>query len=127
MKLSEAIMLGSLSVPQGSGNESLFSDNSRCALGAARLAMGLTGKGEVNAYRELTDLWPWIGNDEECPRCHREGTARAIIWHLNDVHSWPRERIASWVASIEPATPEPTEGRDPEQTHQELCVVEEKV
>jgi uncharacterized C2H2 Zn-finger protein len=49
--------------------------------------------------------WPWLTRRDAfgCPGCH--GIWRlvsSIILHLNDYHQWTRERIAEWVAKIEP-------------------------
>jgi len=99
MKLSECIRLGSMLGSQYFG--SWFGhDNSSCALGAASLAIGCADGGEVSRRWE----WGWDESVElHCPEC---GQARrlyaAIIAHLNDKHRWSRERIADWVATIEP-------------------------
>jgi hypothetical protein len=46
-----------------------------------------------------------------CPACdathftrrHYDKPFVMLITHLNDVHQWTRERIADWVATVEPA------------------------
>src|SRR5690349_2993517 len=111
MKLSGAIILGSVLSKQGFGAMSVFSAD-RCAWGAARQALGM----------KSTDKWPmeWDWTDckmTHCPACGEYSRVAFIISdHLNDDHRWSRERIASWVASIEPSTPVQVEGRAPEQT-----------
>ena len=134
MKLSEAIMLGVGLIPEPNGN-----DVSACAIGMALMASGAhrpetrDDAGIGKAYRAFSRKWPWvIYASYTCPRCPRIMHASQIIWHPFDTHvmidkNMTIEQLADWVASIEPATPEPTLGRDPEHTHQELCIVKEKV
>jgi hypothetical protein len=107
MKLSEAIRLGAMVTEQGF----IDIDIAACALRAALYSIGAHETGN-NAYARITREWPWtMGRDLVCPdqgadcrlgfvlsRSHRD-----TIWHLNDAHRWPRERIADWVATIEPA------------------------
>lgn len=106
MKLSEAIRLGAMLKPQGFGNEALFG-KSTCALGAAADAVNLPE--ELERYETLCTPFPIVGDHvEACPA----GAGCAAIWcgvtvlhmayHLNDIHKWTRERIADWVATIEP-------------------------
>lgn len=97
MKLSEAIRLGSLLKPQGFGVHSGFLyASATCAFGAAECALGR----RVIAYK----VWPWLLKERPCPECGEEmpETTFVISNHLNDIHKWPRERIADWVATIEP-------------------------
>jgi hypothetical protein len=113
MKLSEAIMLGSLTTrPMKS---LLIAGDAACALGAAAVAIGRP------SYIGVEHAFPWIdgGDRFDCPACGPRGidlrsSAEVIIVHLNDCHDWTRERIADWVASIEPAEAVSTqsEGRE---------------
>lgn len=99
MLLSEAIMLGSMATEQCFGGME-DEDGRRCALGAAALAIG----GNIM----MLDEFPWLGQAEVCPVCHESNHASYIIaQHLNDAHRWTRERIADWVATVEPRD-EPT-------------------
>lgn len=100
IRLSEAIRLGAMLKPQGFGNSSysLLSANS-CAMGAAAQAV----------WQSLFDPFRWIYGDDihSCPDCGggchlHPRCAAGIIWRLNDIHKWSRERIADWVATIEP-------------------------
>lgn len=97
MKFSEAIFLGAKLSPQGFG-ELLGRDGSRCAFGAALQAVG------ANSSDSLRVLWPWRQERREpCPECGDVDAVNFIIsTHLNDSHRWTRERIAYWVASVEP-------------------------
>lgn len=95
MKLSEAIRLGSMLRPQAFGG--LFVANGSCALGAAEEAAG--GRWMLLWLDHPSMFAP-------CPDCQRQikglGMDMPTIAHLNDSHSWTRERIADWVATIEP-------------------------
>lgn len=97
MKLSEAIRLGSMLRPQAFG--AMYENNGSCAYGAAYEAIGarFTSKPAI-------DIWPWLANTLTCPCCgiSEQYGASVISDHLNDDHKWPRERIADWVATIEP-------------------------
>lgn len=105
MTLSEAIRLGATVAPQGFGPDSCEVTNpGMCAFGAAKIAMGFSGHGHFEVNRR----WPWlITGNWQCPVTGHSDTAGMIIWKLNDLHRWTRERIAAWVATIEP--PEPAE------------------
>lgn len=99
MKLSEAIRLGAMIRPQGSGV--YFSLGRSCALGAAFEACGATAYDEGFATSgdylfSILRMWA------PCPACvydhHRLGF---VVTHLNDHHGWTREQIADWVETIE--------------------------
>lgn len=96
MKLSEAILLGSTLRPQCRGE--LFRNGGSCAFGAAAEALG---QQDIDSRA----LWPWLDLPLTCPVCgETEGIGAAIVSsHLNDSHFWTRERIAEWVATVEPA------------------------
>lgn len=101
MRLSEAIYLGSKLHKQAFrayynvNNKSEVT--STCAFGAAMVAVG-----ELCHVGHATVLWPWINNRVKCPHCGGERAAKNIIMELNDSHRWSRERIADWVATVEP-------------------------
>lgn len=110
MRLSEAILLGSTLSKQGFGPEALYQEE-RCAIGAALQALNVQvhhgstcfGYAAIHKeYPELKDLRP------SCPAGHcnialdHGSNAISVIWHLNDIHEWSRERIAEWVSTIEP-------------------------
>jgi len=101
MKLSEAILLGSVGSKQGFGASSLHSYSQRkCALGAAILAVGID-----DTFYALVAVWPWLNNKMICPDCNDTHITiiKDVIWHLNDDHRWTRPQIAAWVATIEPS------------------------
>ena len=103
IKLSEAIRLGSMLKPQGFGDKSANPEQeATCALGASLSAIGASVR-DVTKYDFLRQRWPFLCERKQCPAC---GFNRAALWiisdHLNDRHKWTRERIADWVATIEP-------------------------
>lgn len=108
MRLSEAIFLGSKLIPQAFGQLYDWAwDNvtmkvhkhSSCALGSAMDACG-----EERLFG-IEERYPWAyeAAPTPCPACSNVGSfAVGMIPHLNDTHRWSREKIADWVASIEP-------------------------
>jgi hypothetical protein len=122
MKLSAAILLGSTISPQAFG-EFQDKNGSRCSLGAALAAVGKTSEIEMG-FRTAVESWAWIERDGEfhCPDCH--GVARwvlSIIVHLNDVHGRTRERIAEWVATVEP---QDIQGEQTDEVQARIAVLE---
>jgi hypothetical protein len=107
MRLSEAIMLGSTIHPQGFGKFRQVgpSGMATCAWGAAHDAVG-----NHYGYDDDPENWDWVHNPTrvQCPDCGVTRRVQAnVIVHLNDDHRWTRERIAEWVATVEPKEPEP--------------------
>lgn len=108
MKLSEAILLGSMLRPQAFGH--MTDGVGTCAWGAAEEAMGTplndlrNSRGKIGALRPQ---WNWTADEQDqCPVCGlTRDVANIISEHLNDTHRWTRERIAEWVAAIEPQEP----------------------
>lgn len=98
MKLSEAIQLGALLGPQGFVFGPRGYVPGDCALAAAGRAIGQSCMRQDPAHA----IWPWLAQHVECPVCRKVSGAHYAVWHLNDDHLWTRERIAEWVASIEP-------------------------
>lgn len=118
MKLSEAIRLNGIVMPQGYGVASFWSDEAPCALGGARISAGLVRPDHDDnrdSYDFLRDAFPILNKilphvcaaDESCWVISSDGdgltTVLRMVYHLNDCHRWSRERIAEWVADIEPA------------------------
>lgn len=117
MRLSEAILLGSVGSEQGFGPMSICSDyeRGRCALGSALLAMGIRTLqmeqfGSNSGIGLIKKMWTWttlkIRVPEELatkPNCvlSKEEAIVAVIWALNDVAKWTRPQIAAWVAEQE--------------------------
>lgn len=98
MRLSEAIMLGSTLSAQAFGCASR--GDARCALSAACDALGKTYLDADGGFV----FWPWLDRMTTCPECARVRTIGEVVAScLNDKHQWSRERIAEWVASVEPA------------------------
>lgn len=97
MRLSEAIRLGSMMRPQGFGY--FLKDGRTCAFGAAYEAIGV----EFNQMGALNPVFDWAHEVETCcPECEMPEYAAIIVTHLNDFHRWTRERIADFVATVEP-------------------------
>ena len=102
-KLSEAIRLGAMVIPQTCCYKG-------CALGAAVYAIGRnhhhSKKDEYKSVgQEADEAWPFITTlIVKHPQKQFTAPLRAIIGELNgfaELH-WTRERIAAWVATVEP-------------------------
>src|SRR5690349_2366375 len=103
MKLSDAILLGSVNNKQAFGF--FYLEGATCAMGAA-----LDAVGKLNRFRQdknftnEREVWPWAHNTRaDCPVCKLNNKVREIVAHLNNTHGWTRPQIAAWVATIEPA------------------------
>lgn len=100
MKLSDAILLGAMSKPQGEGSRSSYSSaRATCALGAAAFASGI----DCGMSYEFRARFPILSKMVVNPSTEA-GTAMRlylVIMHLNDFAKWTRERIAAWVATLE--------------------------
>jgi hypothetical protein len=98
MKLSAAILLGSTLRKQCFRD--LFRDGGSCAMGAAFEAIGAD-----RLFPLEGTPWRWLlVASLRCPECGVEEPWVTIVItsHLNDKHRWSRERIAEWVATVEP-------------------------
>lgn len=118
MKLSEAIRLGAMLRPQAFGTE--FDGKGTCAFGAALEACGVPAQQLTS--RSLPAEWRWVNSASgTCPECAGvvPVVSSVISMHLNDTHGWTRERIADWVATIEPQDEPPTQPTH-EVTHEVL-------
>jgi hypothetical protein len=96
MKLSEAIRLGAMMGPQVFNQYGESDGSSSCAVGAALVAI------QGSYSDQFYAAWPWSLLRYECPVCNMAGNLFTVITRLNDEHRWTRERIADWVATIEP-------------------------
>ena len=106
MKLSEAILLGSIGSEQGFGHMSGNPANkTKCAIGAALFAIGVEGNSCMNPFSELQKAWPWVYNWIPRPPVLGPDRIRTyvaeVIYLLNDNQRWTRPRIAAWVAEQE--------------------------
>ncbi len=106
MRLSEAIRLGAMLRPHGSNSDSMrwwVDHRPTCALGAALHAQGIAAI-SGDGYSEIKKAHSWIDTESAlCPSCPQYiQSPMRVIYHLNDIHKWTRERIADWVATIEP-------------------------
>src|SRR3972149_6029033 len=100
MKLSEAILLGSINTEQAFGK--FYSNGKTCAQGAALDAVGCLDKVQQYTNHSIHDkLWPWAaekGTMITCPtgKCHEPRSfVRSFIAHLNNDHRWTRPQIAA--------------------------------
>ena len=110
MKLSEAILLGSISTKQGFGPMSIYTESQeKCAFGAALVAINEEysySKGSCGrVYTRILELWPWLVrkiDESNSPVSPLNGdTILNTIWRVNDTYRWSRPRIAQWVAEQE--------------------------
>lgn len=128
MRLSEAIRLGALLRPKAIGY--FFKDGASCAQGAALEATGTRydNNPELSLFYHgmMVTRWPWIRKGAWCPACGLYAPVGGVIPHLNNrlgAHDWPRERIADWVETVEPAdacpsAPEAVDASDPHAVDQ---------
>lgn len=110
LKLSEAISLGAMLRPQAFGElveEIAPGVFGTCAFGAAEEAISHDFEiGVADATSEIASVYavygPLLKRWSLCPVCTHGEEIAQIVHHLNDWHRWTRERIAEWVATIEP-------------------------
>jgi hypothetical protein len=85
----------------------LKSDGSRCAMGAAELAVGI----ETDNSRLAEKHWPFLDALNVHPFTGKQRTVATIVVSLNNgvcvfdkvyFEPWSREAIADWVETIEP-------------------------
>lgn len=100
-RLSDAIDEGSLLTPQAF--DASYNGVATCALQAACVALGRS----AYDWFILGQTYLWTENlytacPESGPTCEQD-TVFDLIHHLNDIHRWPRPRIAAWLRTIEPA------------------------
>ena len=108
MKLSDAIRLGAMLLPQC--HPYLEEDpvgsppTACCALGGAALAMGFQRRRDLSVDKFLTTQWTWLFLQSAMDP--RDGgyvvSSVGNMISLLNWRGWTRERIADWVASIEP-------------------------
>lgn len=117
LKYSDAIRLGAMLKPKGTGSCYALSYNYdldqsvevTCANGAALDAIGkLTGESSdmigVGQYFPVSNV-----SGHACPVCGAfkviagMTNLRWMVAHINDAHEWTREQIADWVEGIEMA------------------------
>jgi hypothetical protein len=108
VKLSEAIRLGAMMKPQGTGR--LLRGGRSCALGAALDAVGRLEGQEMPTdrvdgwlYDVLAQIWPWAVEAVVVDPCH-QGLHLPVVdacWKLNDIQRYTREQVADWVEEQE--------------------------
>ena len=110
MKLSEAILLGSTLVKPVRGQID-DGNGGGCAYGMARRSSNSTFANPAWGDWDLhTDLYkPMMGTDGNTFSWYGQIPARHAITHIFNQHvcdgDWTIERLAEWVASIEPPDP----------------------
>ena len=116
LRLSEAIRLGAMMLPEVRGPIFDRKDNricAACAIGSALYAVGtaddrerwLTRSGSVE---ELICFWPWTNERRMDPVRGVNFRIDSIIIDLFETAHWTREQIADWVETIEPREVEET-------------------
>lgn len=99
MKLSEAMMLGSVTCKMVRG------DLNTCALGAAANAIGIAkmaNKADWSRINSIKKVWPWL--DEEVSRLERN--IDGIVFRFDDMVCFGKmtlEQLADYVKTIEPS------------------------
>ena len=109
MKLSEAILKGCQTTKPLRGNYIIRLDKDidvvwACSLGAAAIGAGYNiGKYDINDQTSVSDFIDENIDYEiayfscpECILCHV--SIFTLVTHLNDIHNWPRETIAEYIA-----------------------------
>ena len=111
MKLSEAILLGSIGSEQGFGPSGMnTSSPTKCTMASALFARGINATFD-NGLDIIVELYPWLNTDvmppvalpdyHHGPYITRPTSIHGIIWRLNDILKWTRPQIAAWVATQE--------------------------
>ena len=129
MKLSEMMLLGSMVRGQSYHSfceHRLDGQVTSCAMGAALEAIGVPitemSREEIveDAIRRGVRAWSWMLNPERCPhgKCRKKCRVDNLIYHINNRHKWTRERIAAFIASIEPHEPATTAEKVGEVEHE---------
>ena len=101
-ELANAIRAGAARRPEQAYGDYYVGRYASCALGAAyegiyRLAKDMDGR---RPTKDLTWFFDCLeGTIRWCPvdKCKKHLLLSAMIVHLNDVHHWSREQIASWL------------------------------
>lgn len=108
MKLSQAMRIGAKKSHQTTG-QFWDGDGGTCALGAVLLGCGFVWNSNClsmiqnfQASNVLAETFPEVRTQRaSCPCCNliMNKQLGLLIIHLNDHHSWSRERIAGWLES----------------------------
>jgi hypothetical protein len=124
MKLSEAMMLGSLVIEF---NPHLFlACGEGCLRGAAFYAA--TGKNFMCGHEDA-EVWPWLATKMLPPpgtRYSKDGPSEArhiinaIAWAV-ECGDWTIEQAVDWVRSVEPAEPPSSPVAQEERDRVEVC------
>lgn len=116
MKLSEAMLLGSVGSKQGFGPQLVSKNGGLCAIAAALQGVGLDVHSDEDVLNvKFMELFPIESVLVLCPVCKSDEyiIVGDVIWHLNDYHRWPRPQIAAWVAQLEQMYDRQEDGAQP--------------
>ena len=109
LRLSEAIRLGAMMLPEVHGPMFGKRDDQicgACAIGTALYAVGTMAdrmRWVINSsLSEFSRHWPWTKEYRIHPIDGIKLSACHIIVTLFEMHHWTREQIADWVETIEP-------------------------
>jgi len=113
MKLYKLMLKGSKMGPQVFGT---WSDggNGTCAMGAIMLGCGLMQYNEwYQSLSVVRSQFPELSVPTTCPvegcfRAHHGMNLMNVIMHLNDFHTWSRQRIAEWLCGSKITAPKGT-------------------
>jgi hypothetical protein len=108
-ELAEAIRAGADRRPDQAFGDYFVGRRASCALGAAyegiyRLAEDMNGR---RPTKDLVSFFDCLeGTVRRCPvdGCTKRLLLSALIVHLNDLHEWSREQIATWLEQNGTAT-----------------------
>lgn len=120
MKLSEAIRLGAMALPECHGpviewdlSDHVWSPCGACLLGSAWFALrghemtfatyyrGDALDNVTKAEEVLTAQWPWVTRDVPDPNGGAEAPVLRRAMILYEYSGWSRERVADWIESLE--------------------------
>ena len=96
----QAMRLGATFRPQGYGNDAMTLPDAGCALRAVADVIGSEGDAEAK-YSALKKRFPVFMQIASHPVTGMRGDLGAICATLNDVYSWPREKIADFLQGHE--------------------------
>lgn len=103
-ELAQAIMTGVSRRPVQSFGEYFGEDGGSDALGAAYEGIFLLPRDVRGFHPRVWRLFDLLENTaRRCPAgCPKHLPIAALMVHLNDDHTWSRERIADWVRDVTP-------------------------
>ena len=105
MKLSDLIILGSMQSGQAFG-VIIDDEGNTCANGAALLALGVPAEDLQNGMQwkhpKSRPFFEWQKVNVAHPFTGVLTGLLSVVIELNNIHRWPRAKIAEWVSTVEP-------------------------